>query len=224
MTELVQAKYRTTDAVDFVIIGSGAAGGVLAKELSTNGFRVVVLEQGPFLHESDFSHDEYKQSTFGPLVNHNQKQSFRKTEQEEAKPGYHLMYGKVVGGGSVHFTGNYWRLARNRLHRSAAKKGTIAGTGFADWPITYADLEPYYTKVDWEIGVSGEAGSNPFDPLALQAVSASAHAGEILGRAFRTRRPQTRLASLSCSRRHPVSALQRTQRLHALWLLRTLRM
>jgi choline dehydrogenase-like flavoprotein len=162
MTEPIQPKYRTTDVVDFVIIGAGAAGGVLAKELSTNGFRVVVLEQGPFLHESDFSHDEYKQSTFGPLVNHNQKQSFRKAEQEEAKPGYHLMYGKVVGGGSVHFTGNYWRLHEIDFIE-ASKRGTIAGTGFTDWPITYANLEPYYTKVDWEIGVSGEAGSNPYD-------------------------------------------------------------
>ena len=42
--------------------------------------------------------------------------------------------------------------------------GPIPGTGFADWPITYADLEPYYTKVEWEIGVSGLAGASPFDP------------------------------------------------------------
>ena len=47
-----RVQYQTSDEVDFVIIGSGAAGGILAKELSTNGFRVVVLEQGPYLHES----------------------------------------------------------------------------------------------------------------------------------------------------------------------------
>jgi len=35
---------------------------------------------------------------------------------------------------------------------------------FADWPLTYADLEPYYTKVEWEVGVSGLAGASPFDP------------------------------------------------------------
>ena len=40
----------------------------------------------------------------------------------------------------------------------------IAGSGFADWPITYADLEPYYTKAEWELGISGLAGANPFDP------------------------------------------------------------
>ena len=44
-------QYRTTDVVDFVIVGSGAAGGVLAKELSTRGHSVVVLEQGPRLGE-----------------------------------------------------------------------------------------------------------------------------------------------------------------------------
>lgn len=53
-----QPRYKTTDEVDFVIIGSGAAGGVLAKELSTNGFRVVVLEQGPYLAEADLTHNE----------------------------------------------------------------------------------------------------------------------------------------------------------------------
>jgi len=40
--------------------------------------------------------------------------------------------------------------------------GPISGTGFADWPVTYEELEPYYTKVDWEVGVSGAPGV--FDP------------------------------------------------------------
>jgi choline dehydrogenase-like flavoprotein len=53
-------KFSPGEAVDFAIIGSGAAGGVLAKEISTAGFRVVVLEQGPYLHEEDFQHNEYK--------------------------------------------------------------------------------------------------------------------------------------------------------------------
>ena len=51
--------YRPSDEVDFVIVGSGAAGAVLARELSRNGFSVVVLEQGPWLTERDFGHDDF---------------------------------------------------------------------------------------------------------------------------------------------------------------------
>jgi choline dehydrogenase-like flavoprotein len=162
---LEQPKYKTSDEVDFVIIGSGAAGGILAKELSTNGFRVVVLEQGPYLTEADFTHDEVKVLAEDLLTNHPKLQptSFRKTPDEKAKPQRALVYGRLVGGTSVHFTANFWRFHEiDFIERS--KVGPIAGTGFADWPITYADLEPYYTKVEWEIGVSGLAGASPFDP------------------------------------------------------------
>ena len=160
-----QPRYKTSDEVDFVVIGSGAAGGILAKELSTNGFRVVVLEQGPYLTEADFTHDEVKVLTEDLLTNHPKLQptSFRKTPDEKAKPQRALVYGRLVGGTSVHFTANFWRFHEiDFVERS--KVGAIPGTGFADWPITYGDLEPYYTKVEWEIGVSGLAGASPFDP------------------------------------------------------------
>ena len=158
-------KYKTSDEVDFVIIGSGAAGGILAKELSTNGFRVVVLEQGPYLTESDFSHNEIEILAQDKLTNHPKLQpnTFRKTPDEKAKPQRALVYGRCVGGTSVHFTANFWRFHEiDFIERS--KIGPIPGTTFTDWPITYADLEPYYTKVEWEIGVSGLAGASPFDP------------------------------------------------------------
>jgi choline dehydrogenase-like flavoprotein len=158
-------KYKTSDEVDFVIIGSGAAGGILAKELSTNGFRVVVLEQGPYLTESDFSHNEIEILAQDKLTNHPKLQpnTFRKTPDEKAKPQRALVYGRCVGGTSVHFTANFWRFHEiDFVERS--KIGPISGTTFTDWPITYADLEPYYTKVEWEIGVSGLAGASPFDP------------------------------------------------------------
>ena len=160
-----QPKYKTSDEVDFVIVGSGAAGGVLAKELSTNGFRVVVLEQGPYLKNSDFVHDEAKVLQQDLLTNHPdlQPSTFRKTPDEKAKRQRVVSYGRCVGGSSVHFTANYWRFHEiDFLERS--KIGPIAGTGLVDWPITYAELEPYFTKVEWEIGVSGLANSSPFDP------------------------------------------------------------
>ena len=160
-----QPKYKTSDEVDFVVVGSGAAGGIIAKELSENGFRVVVLEQGPYLTEADFTHNEVKVLNEDLLTNHPKLQpnTFRKTPDEKAKPQRALVYGRLVGGTSVHFTANFWRFHEiDFVERS--KIGPISGTGFTDWPITYADLEPYYTKVEWEIGVSGLAGASPFDP------------------------------------------------------------
>jgi len=158
-----QPKYPADSQVDFVVIGAGAAGGVIAKELSTEGFQVVVLEQGPHLKEKDFDHDEIHQFWEQALTNDFKKQptTFRKTPRAKAVVQPALIYGRMVGGGTAHFTANYWRFHEiDFIERS--KLGTIAGTGFDDWPITYAELEPYYTKAEWDLGISGAPG--PFDP------------------------------------------------------------
>src|SRR5436309_13864967 len=94
-----QPKYRTSEAVDFVIVGSSAAGGVLAKELSTNGFSVVVLEQGPYLSEADFKHNEIEILALDKLTNHpkHQRTTVRKTPDEKTKPERALDYSSCVG-------------------------------------------------------------------------------------------------------------------------------
>jgi choline dehydrogenase-like flavoprotein len=163
---MAQAPFATRDEVDFVIVGSGAAGGIMAKELSTAGFSVVVLEQGPHLQPASFKHDEWAYSQNEELVWGRRKghpQTFRRYEHEKAEivDGAALGYAHNVGGSSIHFSGNFWRLRPVDFHE-ASLLGPIAGTNFADWPIGYDELEPYYTKVDWEIGVSGLAGA--WDP------------------------------------------------------------
>jgi len=159
------ASFDQRSAVDFAIIGSGSAGGILAKELSTAGFNVMVFEQGSYRKSSDFTHDEYSvflQSELlggGPRVS---GQTFRHDESDVATspdmPA--IRYAQTVGGSSVHFSANFWRL-RPVDFKERSLLGPISGTNFADWPITYEELEPYYTKVDWEIGISGAPG--PFD-------------------------------------------------------------
>jgi choline dehydrogenase-like flavoprotein len=122
-----------------------------------------VLEQGPWRKPSDFRHDELGNYILGKmsLSAEDFPQTFRRTEKDEAERRPAIFWAQGVGGSSVHFTANYWRFhpvdfdERSRL-------GPIAGTGLADWPITYAELEPYYTRVEWEVGVSGAPG--PFDP------------------------------------------------------------
>jgi choline dehydrogenase-like flavoprotein len=160
-----QRQYKPSELVDFVIVGCGASGSVLARGLAQNGFSVVALEQGPWLDRSQFTHDEYRVAAQSLLTNNPQKQpmTFRKTPKDKAVQQPALMYGRLVGGGTVHFTANFWRFHEIDFIE-ASKKGTISGTGFADWPITYADLEPYYTRAEWELGVSGQQGASPFDP------------------------------------------------------------
>ena len=157
-------RFQTSETVDFVIVGSGAAGGVMARELSVAGFTVVVLEQGPRIESAEFRHDEWlykynSELTWGARQGH--PQTFRRTEDETAEPADVLAYAHNVGGSSVHFAANFWRF-RDIDFRERSLVGPIEGANLADWPIGYDDLEPYYTRVDWEIGVSGLAG--PWDP------------------------------------------------------------
>jgi choline dehydrogenase-like flavoprotein len=158
-------RFAPTDEVDFAIVGSGVGGATMARELSRNGFRVVLFEQGAYLHESDFKHDEIANTMGYQLVNNPelQPQTFRADASKKATRSNYILYGRVVGGGSVHFTANYWRFHEVDFEERT-RSGTVAGADVQDWPIKYADLEPYYTKVEWEVGVSGIAGVNPFDP------------------------------------------------------------
>ncbi len=178
-----QTSYSLDEAVDFVIVGSGSAGGILAKELSTNGFSVVVMEQGPFRTAKDFTHDELSVLMFGELGGGNNdvhQQTFRQDENEEAVAAQGrapAQYAQTVGGASVHFTANFWRF-REVDFKERSLLGSISGTNFSDWPISYEELEPYYSRVDWEIGVSGEPGpsdsfrSRPF-PMPPMPVKSS---------------------------------------------------
>jgi choline dehydrogenase-like flavoprotein len=165
---LPKRTFKPSEIVDFVVVGSGAAGGVIARELSQAGFSVVVLEQGPRLGPGDFEHDELKYSFQSGITNDPalSPQTFRVDASEVARQppmGNSLVYARIVGGSSAHFTANFWRFHENDFQERSLLGG-IAGTGFADWPITYQDLEPYYSKVEWEVGVSGLANSSPFDP------------------------------------------------------------
>jgi choline dehydrogenase-like flavoprotein len=162
------ARARKATTVDFAIVGSGAAGGVMARELARAGYSVALFEQGPRLQPTDFEHDELKYWFLGGITNSvtRNPQSFRSDPALRAEPTVlrpALWYARTVGGSSLHYTANFWRFHEVDFHERSVL-GAIAGTGFDDWPISYAELEPYYTKVDWEIGVSGLAGASPFEP------------------------------------------------------------
>lgn len=131
------------ECVDVVIVGAGAAGGVLAKELSEAGMKVVVLDAGPMRDpQHDFASDELSMKRLG-------WQDTRITDGTDPLQMGHNNSGRGIGGGTVHFTGVFLR-----FQDSDFQARTIDGVG-DDWPIGYDDLEPYYTKVEKEIAVSG---------------------------------------------------------------------
>ena len=211
--------------MDFVVVGAGAAGGVVARELSRSGFRVVVLEQGPYLREGDFHHDEIETSQLHALTNDPRVSptTFRTNDKETATRRPVVSYGRMVGGGTAHFTANYWRFHEIDFVEHS-KKGSIAGADRDDWPITYAELEPYYTKVEWEIGVSGLAGASPFDPPRSKPYPLPPLPIKPAGRARRAWRSQAGVDRVPCTDGDSLAAVSRPIRLRALRILRDIRL
>lgn len=155
-------QYATTEAVDFVVVGSGAAGGSVARELTRLGHSVVLLEQGKAYTRGDFHHDELeivlnnKYANLPPA----HVQTYRKVPDARAERRHYLLYAMAVGGSSMHYAANYWRFRPGDFNEYS-RRGGVPGAALADWPITYDDLEPYYTAVEWAIGVSGQGGADP---------------------------------------------------------------
>ena len=80
--------YKTSETVDFIVVGSGSSGGIMARELARAGNSVVVMEQGPRLAPEDFEHDELKYRNLSGITNNpaTNPQTFRNSENEVAKP------------------------------------------------------------------------------------------------------------------------------------------
>jgi choline dehydrogenase-like flavoprotein len=160
-----------TERVDVVVIGSGAGGGVVANELAQAGLSVVVFERGKKYSLADYNHSELKSQysfppAYGPAVRPNPR-TFRYTDRETARlvyAGFDGVYGKTaaaVGGATLAYGAAAWRYQREDF-RMKSTYGAVPGTSLEDWPITYDDLEPYYERAEYEIGVSGLAGADPF--------------------------------------------------------------
>lgn len=137
-------RYRDEEAVDMVIVGAGAGGGVLAQRLARAGWKVVVLEAGPFWDpDTDWVSDE-KGSAH---LYWNQKRIIGGGDAVELGKNNS---GRGVGGSMVHYAGY-----TPRFHPSDFETQTRDGVG-ADWPISYWDLKPHYERVELELPVAGQ--------------------------------------------------------------------
>jgi len=155
---------------DVCIIGSGAGGAPIAYELSRAGFSVVVLEKGKYYKEEDFSKDELavsRRDKFTPMLKdefhiineYKEDGSFERFDGREYS--WSFWNGSMVGGSSNLMSGYFHRMKPNDF-RLKSLYGEIEGANVVDWAISYEELEPYYTKVEEVIGVSGNVVEHKF--------------------------------------------------------------
>src|SRR5215813_6691525 len=157
-----------TEKTDVVIVGVGAAGGILAAELGKAGMKVIGLERGPRLTTQDFNpHDElryFQRMDLRPNIKR-QPITWRPNSNGRADPLPVQNYGNQAGGGTVHYGAVSWRLheddfrARSQTVERYGASAIPQDSSLADWPLSYADLEPYYDRAEYELGVSGKAGN-----------------------------------------------------------------
>lgn len=153
---------------DVCVIGSGAGGGPVAYELSHAGYETVVLEKGPWFHSDDFYKDELAcclRDAYTPDLNDEQhvleelnNQQWQATATSES--GWNFWNGNCVGGSSNFMSGFFHRM-KPKDFRLLSEFGKISGANIVDWPISYDDLEPYFTKVEKLVGVSGRVLQHP---------------------------------------------------------------
>ena len=157
--------------VNAVVVGAGAGGGVVARELSEQGLSVILFERGDWVSFDAHDTDELLSqrttvlgNAFGPdderyrrvVVNSDGTTAIVMPSEND--------YNNVaacVGSGTVSYGAMAWRFMPEDF-RMKTTYGPVEGSTLEDWPISYEDLEHCYEKAEWEIGVAGDASRNPF--------------------------------------------------------------
>ena len=144
-----------------VIIGSGAGGGTLARELTARGVRVVLLEAGPRIATGQFRNDEV--FAFQQLTWNDKRQATGNWATATLSPEAPAWTVKAVGGSTLHWNGLSYRV-QDREFASRTEYGDIDGANLADWPLTATELAPYYERAEQRLGVTGTHGMPPHPP------------------------------------------------------------
>ncbi len=157
--------------VNAIVVGAGAGGGVVAKELAVAGLSVILFERGGWPDYDKHINDELISqrtevlgSAFGPDGRLHPRVRINSDGSRDKVTPITGGYGNnaaCVGSGTVSYGAMAWRFMPEDFTMKSTY-GAVEGSTLEDWPITYDDLEPYYEKAEWEIGVSGDDSQNPF--------------------------------------------------------------
>ncbi len=158
------------DQYDAVIVGAGAGGSVAAAVLAESGMRVLVVERGSWLRYNEIPNDhlrnhrlsKYGHNTGPELEGHPRTIVQGDADERITSPfeGDYHNNAMTVGGGTRVYGAQAWRFLPDDF-RMASRYGIPEGSSLSDWPIHYDDLEPYYERAEWEVGVSGDSEAHP---------------------------------------------------------------
>lgn len=134
---------------DAIVIGTGAGGGTLALQLARAGKSILILERGPFLPQEKLNWD-----TSAVFIDN--RYHTRETWQDKDGKDLHPQQAYFVGGQTKVYGAALFRMR-------AEDFGVLQHEGGVSpaWPITYADLEPFYTQAEELFDVHGSLGANP---------------------------------------------------------------
>jgi len=166
------AKFDLNDDSVVVVVGSGAGGGTLATDLALKGIKVICLEAGKRHEIEEFINDEW--ASFEQLAWSDMRTTSGSWRVSKDFPNLPAWIVKAVGGSTIHWAGASLRFQEHEF-KTKTVYGNIAGANLLDWPITLKDLEPYYEKAEYRMGVTrtngipGLPGNNNFKVLEVGA-------------------------------------------------------
>jgi choline dehydrogenase-like flavoprotein len=145
------AKFNLNDDGLVVIVGSGAGGGTLGNELAQKGVKVVILEAGARTEIQDFINDEWE--SFAQLAWTDMRTTSGSWRVAHDFPNLPAWIVKSVGGSTVHWAGASLRFEEHEFKIASTYSG-VKGANLLNWPITKAELDPWYTKAEDKMGVT----------------------------------------------------------------------
>ncbi|MED4784895.1 GMC family oxidoreductase [Brevibacillus choshinensis] len=137
---------------DIIIIGTGAGGATLAHALKDSGAKVLLVERGDYLPREPENWDVkavFSEKRYKP------KESWYDDRGKPFSPGVHY----VVGGNTKVYGAVLIRFREQDFEELVHEGGTSP-----EWPVTYSDFEPYYTKAEEHFFVHGKNGQDPTEP------------------------------------------------------------